>query len=250
MNHPFFGHSLAADDSLRRPHDHPEPGRPWRLYLALTNHCNRACPWCSTHSSPAGGTWLTVEQVRDLIPANGRFQLQLEGGEPTVHPAFWEFVAEARAHPRCDRLVLCTNGVRVPRRPSALAAWVARLGAPLTIKLSVNHHLLDHDPGLLRMAAALRDALAAAGGERELVLNVRLRRGEADDDRAVRQAVADAGLDPLANTFFLQRYGLASAEEGWDPPSPIFDTFTLVNPDGQTWGTDLIARSAAMGALP
>ena len=130
-----------------RPLDHPTQDRPHRIYVALTNHCNRACPWCSTCSSPAGSTFLSVEAFRAALPAEGPFQVQLEGGEPTVHPRFWDFVAVARAHPRCDRLVLCTNGVVLPRQRARLDAWVARLGSPLTVKISANHHLLDHDAG-------------------------------------------------------------------------------------------------------
>ena len=44
------------------PHDHPTPNRPHRIYATLTNHCNRACPWCSTCSSPRGGTFLDPQR--------------------------------------------------------------------------------------------------------------------------------------------------------------------------------------------
>ncbi len=231
------------------PLDHPTPDRPHRVYFALTNHCNRACPWCSTCSSPRGDTWLSPEDYVARFPPAGPFQVQLEGGEPTLHPAFWEFVRLARAHPRCTHLVVCTNGVVLPRRPGRLRAWLERLGTPVTVKLSVNHHLLDHDPGLIALAIAVRDAFAAMGGERLLVLNVRLRRGRDDDDRRVREAVEAAGLSAHANVFFLQRYGFAAGEAEWDLPAPVWDRFTLVNPDGQAHGPDLLARSEAMRRL-
>jgi MoaA/NifB/PqqE/SkfB family radical SAM enzyme len=234
---------------MRVPLDHPTPDRPHRVYFALTNHCNRACPWCSTCSSPAGGTWLSLADYAARFPAAGPFQVQLEGGEPTLHPQFWDFVRLAREHPRCTNLVLCTNGVVLPRRRDRLRAWLERLGTPLTVKLSVNHHLLDQDPGLIDLAVAVRD-LFAEGGGRLLVLNVRLRRGYEDDDRRVRQAVEAAGLLEHANVFFLQRYGFAADEAGWDPPAPVWDRFTLVNPDGTAYGPDLIARSEGMRQLP
>ena len=167
------------------PHDHPYPGRLHRVYVALTNHCNRACPWCSTWSSPAGRTCITWAQLAASLPAEGDFDVQLEGGEPTVHPDFWDFVARLRAEPRCRMLVLCTNGVALPRHPDRLRAWLARLGEPLLVKLSINHHLIEYDAGLLGLATAVRNVLAQLGGEREVIYNVRLRRGYADDDRAV-----------------------------------------------------------------
>jgi MoaA/NifB/PqqE/SkfB family radical SAM enzyme len=237
------------DPARERPLDHPTPDRPWRVYVALTNHCNRACPWCSTCSSPQGGTWLSPEQYAACFPAEGPFQVQLEGGEPTVHPQFWEFVRLAREHPRCTRLVLCTNGVVLPRSPERLRPWVERLGVPLTVKLSVNHHLLDHDPGLIPLAVLLRDLFARLGGDRLLVINVRLRRGREDDDRRVRDAVERAGLLSHANVFFLQRYGFAADEQDWELPAPVWDHFTLVNPDGRVYGPDLLARSEGMRAL-
>ncbi|HLX65000.1 MAG TPA: radical SAM protein [Planctomycetota bacterium] len=232
------------------PLDHPFPERPHRMYYALTNHCNRACPWCSTCSSPSGNSWLSVADFENSFPANGAFQVQLEGGEPTIHPQFWEFVRIARAHPRCSHLVVCTNGVVLPRRTERLRAWVERLGAPLTIKLSVNHHLMDEDAGLIALAKLLRDTMAELGGERLLVINVRLRKGYADDDGRVCEAIEAAGLLPHANVFFLQRYGFAINETGWAPPKPVWDAFSLVNPDGRVYGPDLLARSEGMRELP
>ena len=232
------------------PLDHPLPDRPHRLYVALTNRCNRGCPWCSTCSSPSGATFLSPEDFRAALPTEGAFQVQLEGGEPTVHPRLWDFVHLARDHPRCTHLVLCTNAAVLPRNPGRLRAWVERLGAPLTVKVSVNHHLLERDGGLLPLCQALRDELDGQGADRQLVVNVRLRRGHEDDDRRVRQAVERAGLLPHANVFFLQSYGFARDEAGWDPPRPVSDRFTLVNPDGRVFGPDLVERSEAMRVLP
>ncbi len=234
---------------MKVPLDHPTADRPHRVYVAVTNRCNRRCPWCSTCSTPEGRTFLELADYRSSFPFQGRFQIQLEGGEPTLHPRFIELVQIARAEPRCERVVVCTNGVLLPRSPPVLRAWLQSLGAPLTIKISVNHHLLAHDPGLVPLCASVRDALAELGGDRFLIVNVRLRRGVEDDDRAVRGAVQEAGLGDHANVFFLQAYGFAATETRWDPPRPVSDRFTLVNPDGRILGPDLIARSEAMRRL-
>jgi hypothetical protein len=66
----------------------------------------------------------------------------------------------------------------------------------------------------------------------------------------VVQQVEDAGLMPVSNVFYLQRYGFASEEADWEPPSPVWHEFSLVNPDGRIFGPDLIARSEAMRVLP
>jgi MoaA/NifB/PqqE/SkfB family radical SAM enzyme len=238
------------DPSRAAPLDHPSRDRPHRVYVALTNHCNRACPWCSTCSSPDGNTWLSAAQFAASFPPTGFFQLQLEGGEPTVHPEFWEFVRLARENTRCTLLVLCTNGVALPRSPGRLREYLHRLGTPLIVKLSINHHLLDHDAELIELATELKQLAAESVGQIQLVLNVRLRRGYDDDDRRVRERVEQAGLLPEANIFYLQRYGFAANELDWEPPAPVWDNFRLVNPDGQVFGPDLIARSEGMRRLP
>jgi organic radical activating enzyme len=238
----------AFEDPL--PLDYPTADRPHRVYVALTNHCNRACPWCSTCSSPRGSTFLTLEKFARVLPERGRFEVQLEGGEPTVHPEFHEFVRIARSQSGCVRLVICTNGVALPRQNSRLHKWVVQLGAPLTLKLSINHHLLEHDPDLIDLAISLRDIFKRLGGERLLVLNVRLRKGAANDDASVHRAVARANLLPHANVFFLQRYGFAADQTDWAAPFVVGTNFTLVNPDGRRFGPELVDRSEAMRQLP
>lgn len=232
------------------PLDHPSPDRPHRVYVALTNHCNRACPWCSTCSSPDGSTYLSVKDFMGALPGRGPFEVQLEGGEPTVHPRFDDFVQAARAHPRCRRVVVVTNGVRLPRRRDGIREWLAALGTPLTVKLSVNHYLLDFDPGLIDVARELRKAVDELEGDRLLVLNVRLRKGVDDDDKRVVDRVKAAGLLPHANVFYLQRYGFAADRSEWDEPFLAGTNFSMVNPDGRVHGPDLIARSEGMRELP
>jgi hypothetical protein len=231
------------------PRDRPSEARAHRVYVATTNHCNRACPWCSTCSSPRGTTWIGRGEYLASFPSEGPFEVQLEGGEPTIHPEFLELVALARANPRCGRVVVVSNGVVLPRVAASLRGWLAQLGAPLTFKLSINHHLLARDRDLLELAAGIRDAFAQLGGERELVLNVRLRPDAPRGDAWVQEAVREAGLLALANVFALQAYGFAS-ERGWDTPFVVGTNFTLVNPDGTTHGADLVGRSEAMRVLP
>jgi hypothetical protein len=232
------------------PRDRPSETRPHRVYVATTNNCNRSCPWCSTCSSPSGSTWISVDAYLASFPSSGEFEVQLEGGEPTLHPEFFELVHLARAQPRCVRVVVVTNGVVLPRSREHLRAWLLELGTPLTIKLSINHHLLARDHELLPLAADMRDVMREMGDDRELVLNVRLRPDAPGRDAWVTDVVRDAGLIELANVFHLQAYGFASSRYGWDLPFLVGTNFTLVTPDGRTHGPDLIARSEAMRVLP
>lgn len=233
-----------------KPLDFPEKTRPFRIYAALTNTCNRKCPWCSACSSPGGKSFLTLTDLVRHFPATGDFEVQLEGGEPLLHPEFWEFVSRARTHPRCTRIVVVTNGTRVPRIDTALLDWLDRFGREFTLKLSVNHYLLDRDPGLLDLAERLFLHMGENGDRGTLVLNVRLRKGSDADKQNILEAVAARGLLPCANVFHLQRYGFASDQPDWDPPYVVEKRFTLLNPDGRSFGTDIVARAEAMDRLP
>ena len=230
--------------------DHPTPERPIRLYFAITNRCNRGCPWCSTCSKLKGKTFMDIETFRQLLPTAGAFQVQLEGGEPLCHPErFWEFIRVARAHPECQRLVLCTNGTLLPRRPRGLLIWLDRLGTPFTLKLSLNHFLLDRDPHLVELATLLRD-LMGSNPERSLVINVRRSRGgergrsgDRREGRARRVAAVRERLLPPALRSGIPAGGLgpSAARLGQLPPDQ--SRRPRVRPD-------LLARSEAMRLLP
>lgn len=235
--------------NMNVPRDYPSTNRSHRIYVALTNHCNRSCPWCSMYSSPAGTKFLSEEKFCSIISQDSRFELQLEGGEPTVHPLFWRFVELGRDNSNCERIIICTNGTKIPRDKEKLRTWLARLGKPLTIKVSVNHYLIDNDPGLIDLCKLLVEEFPLEDKENILVLNVRLRKGIENDDLAVRQIIEKANLLAWSNMFFLQRYGLAKNQQSWGEPFAVADNFRLINPDGRDFGIDLFARSEAMEKL-
>lgn len=101
--------------------------------LEITGSCNLTCPMCFAASAP-GGTHLSVEDCRRaidrLVEAEGRPEvLQLSGGEPTIHPQFFDILAYARERP-IDVVMINTNGVRFAKDEKFLArvaAWKHRL---------------------------------------------------------------------------------------------------------------------------
>ena len=46
--------------------------------------------------------------------------VQLSGGEPTIHPQFFEILAAARARP-IKHLMINTNGIRIAQEPEFVA---------------------------------------------------------------------------------------------------------------------------------
>ena len=231
------------------PRDHPYQDRPHRIYVALTNHCNRSCPWCSMYSSPKGSTYISRQQLLSVLPEDKTFELQLEGGEPTTHKYFWDFVSLALENQNCSRLIVCTNGTRLPRVRDKLSAWLSRLGQSFTIKVSINHHLYQRDRRIFELASLLAELLPLSDSSKNLVLNVRLREGSLYDESVIRWQIKDLGLEPWANIFYLQKYGLASNQSDWKEPFVVGENFSLYNPDGRNFGVDLVSRSEAMKEL-
>lgn len=87
--------------------------------LEITDRCNLTCPTCYAMSSPHYGRHRTVAEVErmlDIIVANeGQPDVvQISGGEPTVHPDFFEILDIAKTKP-IRHLMLNTNGIRIAK---------------------------------------------------------------------------------------------------------------------------------------
>ncbi|MBC7865697.1 MAG: radical SAM protein [Bacteroidia bacterium] len=85
--------------------------------LEITDRCNLTCPTCYAESSPTAGRHKTLEEVckmLDLIVGNEKEPdvVQLSGGEPTLHPQFFEILDEAKKRP-IKHLMINTNGIRI-----------------------------------------------------------------------------------------------------------------------------------------
>lgn len=85
--------------------------------LEVTDACNLRCPICYAHSGPERTGFRSLAQLEGmldaLVAAEGQPDvLQVSGGEPTLHPQFFEILDAARARP-IRHLMVNTNGIRV-----------------------------------------------------------------------------------------------------------------------------------------
>lgn len=99
--------------------------------LEITDRCNLTCPTCYAMSSPHYGRHRTLEEVEhmlDVIVANEGTPdvVQISGGEPTIHPQFFEILDIAKTKP-IRHLMVNTNGIRIAKDKSfaeKLAAYM------------------------------------------------------------------------------------------------------------------------------
>ncbi len=87
--------------------------------IEITDRCNLTCPTCYAMSSPHYGRHRTVEEVEkmlDIVVANEGHPdvVQISGGEPTVHPQFFEILDIAKTKP-IRHLMVNTNGIRIAK---------------------------------------------------------------------------------------------------------------------------------------
>lgn len=89
--------------------------------IEIVQSCNLACPTCYADSPTDRGDHpkaVPLEQlkarIQGVVDRKGGIEiLQLSGGEPTLHPQFFELIEWVQNHPHIDYLLINTNGIRI-----------------------------------------------------------------------------------------------------------------------------------------
>jgi len=207
--------------------------------VEINSACNLACPVCFADAEDVHGAHLpvaTVERMLDaLVLSEGEPDLvQISGGEPTIHPQFFEILDAVKARP-IRHVMINTNGVRIAQDPAfveRLASYAPRLEVYLQFD-SLNDEALMNLRGarLSRIRQAALEALERVGLSTTLVAVVK--RGINDQEvapiiehaltwKCVRgvtfQPVQDAGrnegFDGKANRILLTQIRREVAKAG------------------------------------
>ncbi len=196
--------------------------------LEVNEACNLTCPVCFADSSikrTGHRDLATIERMLDtLVESEGEPDLvQISGGEPTIHPQFFNILDAAKRRP-IRHLMINTNGIRIAREPefaARLATYMPRFEVYLqfdSLKRDALINLRGADLRSVRQQAL--EALEKHNISTTLV--VTLKKGVNDDEvaeiirhalewRCVRgvtlQPVQDAGrndgFDPKAHRVLL-----------------------------------------------
>lgn len=188
--------------------------------VEITDHCNLRCPTCYAASGPERLTHRTLDEVRAMLDAVIRSEgeadvVQLSGGEPTLHPQFFEILAEARARP-IRHLMLNTNGLRIAQD----AAFAERLAAQRSgFEVYLQFDSLARDALLdLRGADLRRVREQALARLNELDISTTLvmtvKRGV--NDHEIGDVIRFAATQPCVRGVTLQPVQDAGRVEGYD----------------------------------
>lgn len=108
------------------------------MLFEITQSCNLTCPTCYAGSSPLNKSFMSVDRFTELLDgllAKGKGDadlIQLSGGEPTIHPQFFEIV-EIALERGIKQVYVNTNAIKLSRRPFAerLASYGSRVSVYL-----------------------------------------------------------------------------------------------------------------------
>ena len=90
--------------------------------VEITDACNLTCPVCYAESGPHRQTHRSMEQVEFMLDCVLRNEkepdiVQISGGEPTIHPQFFEILDAAKRRKAIKHLMVNTNGIRIAQEP-------------------------------------------------------------------------------------------------------------------------------------
>ena len=190
--------------------------------VEISDHCNLRCPTCYASSGPERLTHRSLDEViamlDSIVSSEGDADVvQISGGEPTLHPQFFDILDAAKARP-IRHLMVNTNGLRIAQ-DGAFAERLARYAPGLEVYLQFDslrrEALMDLRGADLRRpheeALARLDAL---GLSTTLVMTVK--RGVNDDEigdvirHGQRYAcVRGVTLQPVQNAGRVEAYDAA-----------------------------------------
>jgi uncharacterized radical SAM superfamily Fe-S cluster-containing enzyme len=201
---------LKPGDRPLKPHTATEHGCPFDCGLCpdheqhsclalieINDACNLTCPVCFADSAVGRGGHRPLAEVEAMLDAivesEGEPDLvQLSGGEPTLHPQFFDILAAAKARP-IRHLMINTNGLRIARE----AGFAERLadhmpGFEVYLQLdSLKREALMNLRGadLSRVRVQALEALERAGVSTTLVVTVKKGVNDAEIPELIRFAL-------------------------------------------------------------
>ncbi|HVJ01352.1 MAG TPA: radical SAM protein [Sphingomonas sp.] len=166
--------------------------------VEINSACNLACPVCFADAEDMHGGHLPLETIEAMLDAlvgsEGEPDLvQLSGGEPTLHPQFFEILDAVKRRP-IRHVMINTNGVRIAQDPAfveRLATYAPRLEVYLQFDSLDDDALVNlRGARLSRIRRAALEALERVDLSTTLVAVVK--RGVNDHEVA---AIVDHALD-------------------------------------------------------
>ena len=196
--------------------------------VEICDACNLACPICYAESGPHRPHYRSLEQIERMLDAVVRNEgqpdvVQISGGEPTLHPQFFEVLDRAKTRP-IRHLMVNTNGVKIAESEE----FAARLATYMPdFEVYLQFDSLEREPLMALRGADLRQTRLRALerlNRRNIstTLVVTLKKGLNDGE--VGRIIEYALEQPAVRGVTLQPIQDAGRVAGFDPET---DRLTL-----------------------
>ncbi len=189
--------------------------------IEVGDGCNLQCPICYAASGPQRMNWRSLEDIERMLDALVASEgepdvVQISGGEPTLHPRFFEILDAARRRP-IRHLMINTNGTRLANE-DGFAERLAPYMPDFEVYLQFDSFERD---ALVALRGTDTSAVHARALERLNALNisttlvVTLARGR--NDHEIGRIVDFALQQRCVRGVTLQPVQVAGRVEGFDP---------------------------------
>lgn len=108
------------------------------MYLQITSKCNMACDHCCMSCEPGKGEHMSMEIVEASLAYLGDDYMTIGGGEPTLHPNFYEILC--RCIGASELVFIVTNGSITDK-----ALLLAKMASTGVIAAALSRDVF-HDP--------------------------------------------------------------------------------------------------------
>ena len=220
-----------------------------RLYVNLTNYCNMCCPFCCMYSSPRKHTFMTFDVYKKILNSAKDYELQLEGGEPLLHPQFNDCFSYALKDNQCKKIIILTNGLNIRKDIQNIVNIRGNNKKNVELKISVNSFLIKSKKRFLFEIALSAQNIQFIDG---LCLKLNVRKSY-DDTLDLEEEISKYSLtDKISNCFYFNRYGRLKDDTryGGIVIKQNISDWKVYASDGKCFRRDLTARSEYENELP
>jgi MoaA/NifB/PqqE/SkfB family radical SAM enzyme len=191
-------------------------------------------------SEPRKTTFLSFNRFKEIIGVNSDlFELQLEGGEPFLHPDFYTFLEYVNNLKSCTKITISSNGILLNKHLQRLVYFSGVSKIPLTIKRSINYYLFNIDNDIFKTCSDLHIAIKNIK-DFKIEFNVRLRK----EDGWITEKLKEYNIFDQSSVYDLQNYGRME-DTSYVKPFIVrnIDEFFVYASDGTCFNDNLVERS-------
>lgn len=192
-------------------------------------------------SSKSKNTFLSFDRFKEVIDScNNEFELQLEGGEPLLHPNLFLFLEYARYTNKCSKIIITTNGIILDKLINKLVEFTASSKIKMLIKHSINFHLEKINSNIYKKCRNFYTATEFVDNF-DVRFNVRV---ESDNDPIISK-LKEFKIYDQSDIYQFQSYGRYLGKSNYSKPVIVqnIDEWYIYSSDGICFNQDLVARS-------